>query len=95
MLVDLWKGLGVYRSDDLLHWTVQHGDPLGTPGTGKDDKVNGGHPGVVVTAGRAYLFYFKHSGRAGTITPQDQDSLDLRRSSIQVVELHEKYGILS
>jgi beta-xylosidase len=95
MLVDLWKGLGVYRSDDLLHWTVQHGDLLGTPGTGTDDKVNGGHPGVVVSAGRAYLFYFTHPGRAGTIAPEDKNSLDLRRSSIQVVELHEKDGMLS
>jgi hypothetical protein len=95
MLVDLWKGLGVYRSDDLLHWTVQRGDLLGTPGTGTDDKVNGGHPGVVVSGGRAYLFYFTHPGRAGTITPQDKDSLDLRRSSIQVVELQEKDGVLS
>jgi hypothetical protein len=95
MLVDLWKGLGIYRSDDLLHWSAQHGDLLGIPGTGADDKVNGGHPGVVVSAGRAYLFYFTHPGRAGTITPQDKESLDLRRSSIQVVELQEKGGMLS
>lgn len=95
MLVDLWKGLGVYHSDDLLHWSVQHGDLLGTPGTGVDDRVNGGHPAVVVSNGRAYLFYFTHPGRVGTITPQDKDSLDLRRSSIQVVELQEKDGMLS
>jgi hypothetical protein len=95
MLVDLWKGLGVYRSDDLLHWTAQKGDLLGTPGVGADDKVNGGHPGVVVSGDRAYLFYFTHPGRAGTISPQDKDSLELRRSSIQVVELTEKDGILS
>lgn len=95
MLVDLWKGLGVYRSDDLLHWTAQTGDLLATPGTGQDDQVNGGHPGVVVSGDRAYLFYFTHPGRAGTISPQDKDSLGLRRSSIQVVELREKDGMLS
>lgn len=95
MLVDLWKGLGVYRSDDLLHWTAQLGDLLGTPGTGPDDKVNGGHPGVVVSGDRAYLFYFTHPGRSGTISPQDKDTTELRRSSIQVVELTEKDGILS
>jgi hypothetical protein len=50
---------------------------------------------VVVSAGRAYLFYFTHPGRAGTIAPEDKNSLDLRRSSIQVVELHEKDGMLS
>ncbi len=92
MLVDLWKGLGVYRSDDLLHWTPQPENLLGVPGHGLDDGVNGGHPGVVVSGGRAFCFYFTHPGRAGTIAPQDKDSLDLRRSSIQVVELVEHDG---
>ncbi|MBL9206130.1 MAG: family 43 glycosylhydrolase [Opitutaceae bacterium] len=94
MLVDLWKGLGVYRSADLTTWTPQSGNLLATPGTGADDGVNGGHPCVVVNQDRAYLFYFTHPGRAGTITPTDKDSLDLRRSSIQVVELKVKDGWL-
>jgi beta-xylosidase len=95
MLVDTWKGLGVYRSDDLLQWTGQPDVLLSGPGRGADDGVNGGHPGVVVSAGRAFCFYFTHPGRAGTISPQDKDSLDLRRSSIQVVELIEKDGRLT
>lgn len=94
MLVDLWKGLGVYRSADLTAWTPQAGNLLATPGTGADDGVNGGHPCVVVNQDRAYLFYFTHPGRAGTIAPTDKDSLDLRRSSIQVVELKVKDGWL-
>ena len=52
MLVDLWKGLGVYRSDDLTHWTAQPGELLGRPGLGPDDGVNGGHPGLVVSNDR-------------------------------------------
>ncbi|MCX6954850.1 MAG: family 43 glycosylhydrolase, partial [Verrucomicrobia bacterium] len=92
MLVDLWKGLGVYRSEDLQTWTAQPDNLLGIPGKGTDDGVNGGHPGVVVSGDRAFCFYFTHPGRSGTITPQDKDSLDLRRSSIQVVELAEKDG---
>ena len=95
MLVDLWHGLGVYRSDDLLHWQAQPDDLLGVPGHGADDGVNGGHPAVVVSGGRAFLFYFTHPGRAGTIKPEDKDSLELRRSSIQVVELREHDGRLS
>jgi len=95
MLVDLWKGLGVYRSDDLLHWTAQSPNLLAGPGHGADDGVNGGHPAVVVSGGRAFLFYFTHPGRAGTIKPEDKQSLELRRSSIQVVELAEKAGELS
>jgi hypothetical protein len=94
MLVDLWKGLGVYRSTDLATWTAQTENLLATPGRGADDGVNGGHPGVVVSGERAFLFYFTHPGRAGTIKPEDKDSLDLRRSSLQVVELREKDGVL-
>lgn len=87
MLVDLWHGLGVYRSDDMLYWAAQDGDLLDHPGQGPDDEVNGGHPGVVISGDRAFLFYFTHPGRAGTISPEDEDNLDLRRSSIQVTEL--------
>lgn len=95
MIVDVWRGLGVYRSDDLLHWAAQPDNLLGVPGKGDDDRVNGGHAGVVVNAGRAFLFYFTHPGRSGTISPDDKDNLELRRSSIQVVELTERDGVLS
>lgn len=95
MLVDLWKGLGVYRSTDLETWTPQADNLLGVPGTGADDGVNGGHPGVVVSGDRAYVFYFTHPGRNGTISPDDKDNPELRRSSIQVVELVERDGVLS
>jgi hypothetical protein len=88
MLVDVWKGLGVYRSDDALHWTVQAGNLLDQPGRGPDDGANGGHPGVVVSGDRAYCFYFLHPGRMGTIQVGARDGHDRRRSVIQVVELH-------
>jgi hypothetical protein len=48
MLVDIWKGLGVDRSDVLLHWTAQSSELLDTPGTGLGDKVDGIIPGVDV-----------------------------------------------
>ena len=95
MLVDTWKGLGVYRSDDYDKWVQQPTLLLGTPGKGKDDGVNGGHPGVVVSGDRVFCYYFTHPGRAGTIKPEDKDAVDLRRSSIQVVELFEKDGWLT
>ncbi len=95
MIIDLWKGLAVFRSDDMEKWTPQPDDLLAHPGTGTDDGVNGGHAGVVVRGDRAYLYYFTHPGRAGTIRPEDKDSLEQRRSSIQVVELHEQDGRLS
>ncbi len=95
MLVDTWKGLAVYRSLDLHTWTQQPSLLLDQPGQGVDDGVNGGHAGVVVSGSRVFCFYFTHPGRAGTITPQDKDSLELRRSSIHVVELFEKDGWLT
>ena len=97
MLVDTWKGLGVYRSDDLdlIAWKGQPEKLLDKPGKGTDDGVNGGHPAVVVSGGRAFCFYFTHPGRSGTISPNDPENLELRRSSIQVVELFEKDGRLT
>ena len=95
MVVDTWRGLGVYRSLDLDRWQQQPSLLLDRPGRGADDGVNGGHATVVVNAGRAFCYYFTHPGRAGTITPQDKDALELRRSSIQVVELFEQDGWLT
>ena len=87
MLVDVWKGLGVYRSDDALHWTAQPGNLLDKPGKGTDDGANGGHAGVVVSGDRAFCFFFLHPGRIGTIQVGSREGHERRRSSIQVVEL--------
>lgn len=94
MITDVWQGLAVYRSSDALHWKRQPGaNLLQEPGKGADDGVKGGHPDVVVTGSRAFLFYFTHPGR----TPENAkaDTTEQRRSSIQVVELREKDGALS
>jgi len=93
MVVDVWKGLGIYRSDDATNWTAQAGNLLETPGTGADDQVKGGHPDVVVSDDRAFLFYFTHPGRANLDV--NNEDLNFRRSSIQVAELEYKDGWLS
>lgn len=94
LITDVWRGLAVYRSDDLLNWTRQPGgNLLAEPGKGPDDGVKGGHCDVVVNNGRAYLFYFTHPGR--TPEHEKENSADTRRSSILVTELHEKDGQLS
>ena len=95
MLIDHWHGLGVYWSTDFTHWHAQHDDLLAKPGRGADDGVVGGHPGVVVSGGRAWLFYFTQPGRTHPPRPGEQDTVAWRRSSIQVVELHEAGGRLS
>jgi beta-xylosidase len=94
MITDVWRGLAVYRSDDALKWTRQSGaNLLEQPGRGPDDEVKGGHADVLVSADRAYLFYFTHPGRRGP--DEKKDGYEQRRSSIQVVELEEESGRLS
>jgi hypothetical protein len=94
MVVDVWRGLAVYRSEDALNWTRQSGgNLLQDPGQGTDDQVIGGHPDVVVSGNRAFLFYFTHPGRRGG--DARKDGYEQRRSSIQVVELAFKDGKLS
>ena len=93
MVVDNWQGLGIYDSEDALHWKRQASNLLANPGQGVDDQVKGGHPDVVVSGGRAFLFYFTHPGRRG---PNGQkDGYEQRRSSLQVVELEYHDGVIS
>ena len=93
MVVDNWQGLGVYQSSDALHWKRQLSGLLDQPGHGPDDQVKGGHPDVVVSADRAFLFYFTHPGRRGA--DEKKDAFEQRRSSIQVVELEYHDGLLA
>jgi hypothetical protein len=93
MIVDVWDGLGVYSSDDTEHWTRQKSNLLQGGGKGSDDGVKGSHADVVVSGDRAYLFYFTHPGR--TPGNEKKDTVEQRRSSIQVVELREKDGQLT
>lgn len=92
MIIDTWRGLAAYQTNDLVNWEKQQELLLNEPGTGDDDKVIGGHPDVVVQGDKAYLFYFTHPGRR----PQIPDSLvyEKRRSTIQVTELFIKDGKL-
>lgn len=90
MITDVWDGLAVYESDDMNTWNRIPGNLLQKPGTGKDDNTKGDHADVVVSKGRAYLFYFTHPGRIDSI-PED-NWYEKRRSSIQVVELKYENG---
>ncbi|MEJ2614902.1 MAG: hypothetical protein P8Z35_08090, partial [Ignavibacteriaceae bacterium] len=90
MVTDVWHGLALYESADLVSWKRILGNLVEEPGKGKNDGVVGHHPDVVVNNGRAYLFYFTHPGRVDSI-PED-NLYEKRRSSIQVVELEYKDG---
>ena len=86
MIVDAWKGMEIFSSDDLLNWKKQPQRILEEPGTGKDDQAIGGHCDVVVNDGKAYVYYFTHPGRS-KINPAARGSFDEKRSVIQVAEL--------
>ena len=83
VVIDEWKGLGVFRSDDASNWSKQPENLVAKPGIGPDDRAKGQHCDVVVSGDRAFLFYFTHPDPGG------------KRSSIQVVELIEKDGWLA
>src|ERR1019366_6734004 len=65
VIIDEWKGLGVFRSDDAANWSKQPENLVAKPGNGPDDGVMGNHCDVVVSGDRAFLFYFTHPGRRG------------------------------
>jgi predicted GH43/DUF377 family glycosyl hydrolase len=93
MIVDVWKGMEIYHSDDLLNWTKQPDRILENPGKGIDDQAIGGHCEVVVNHDQAYVFYFTHPGRRKD-HPATQGTVEERRSLIQVATLHYKDGAL-
>lgn len=94
MIIDAWRGLEVYQSDDLLNWKKQSSRLLEEGGSGKDDGAMGGHCDVLVNNDKAWLFYFTHPGRT-KMNPARANSAEAKRSVIQVVELKYQNGELS
>ncbi|MEO5682497.1 MAG: family 43 glycosylhydrolase [Chitinophagaceae bacterium] len=86
MVVDVWKGMEIYYSADLLNWTKQATRILEQPGKGLDDQAIGGHADVVVNNNRVFLYYFTHPGRRKD-KPAAPGTTEGRRSLIQLTEL--------
>ncbi|WP_165042073.1 glycosyl hydrolase [Dysgonomonas sp. ZJ709] len=90
LITDEWKGMGVYKSPDLLNWTKQEDRILSKESQRKDDYPRGNHGDVVVANDKAYIFYFTHPGRRyGNESLNENGNIpyEMRRSSIQVAEL--------
>lgn len=82
LLRDIGPGLELYRSDDAKNWAHVR-RMLEDHGAGADDTGVGHHADVILSSGRAYLFYFVQPGTSAT----PGGPPDGRRSSIQVAEL--------
>jgi beta-xylosidase len=91
MIVDAWKGMEIFSSNDLLNWKKQTNRILENPGKGKDGQAIGGHCDVIVNDGKAYVYYFTHPGRSKA-NPAPRGSFDDKRSVIQVAELKNVNG---
>lgn len=91
MIVDAWKGLGVYESTDALHWERQDENLLADPGELPTDRAQGQHADVQISGDRAFLFYFVHQ-RGLDMTSGLRG--EARHTVIQVVELKYEDGKL-
>ena len=101
MIVDEWKGLSVFRSDDALNWTRQEeylvaGIPVReseNDATAQDRRrvrmipgTRGNHADIEISNGRAYIFYFSR-------IPAE---MNMRGSAVYVQELiHHEDGTIS
>ncbi|WP_339278732.1 glycosyl hydrolase [Paenibacillus sp. FSL W8-1187] len=92
MIVDEWRGQGVFRSDDLESWEPQ-GLILDESGLRDDDAGFGHHADVVVSGDEAYIFYFTHPGRSQT-EAGGKAGYEQRRSSVQAARLEVRDGRL-
>jgi beta-xylosidase len=92
LIADVWKGFAVFRSTDCLKWERQPDNILAEPGTQPTDRAQGNHADIVVSAGRAYIFYFTHQRGADA---QGKDPDWNKRTVIQVAELKEAGGIIT
>lgn len=94
MIIDAWKGMEVYSSDDLLNWKKQVTRILEEPGLGTDNQAIGGHCDVVMNGDKAYMYYFTHPGRRKD-KPAPRNSLEDKRSVIQLAELKYENGVIT
>jgi len=86
LIVDEWRGQGVYRSDDGVAWRRQEALILADPGTHPADRQVGRHADVVVAHGEATVFYFTHPDFDG-IELAEATPLAARRTAIHAARL--------
>ncbi|QKJ21284.1 hypothetical protein HQM25_15280 [Microbacterium hominis] len=96
LIVDEWRGMAVYRSDDAISWERQGGADavvLGESGPPARGIQIGRHGAVTLVGDEALLYYFTHPWWDGS---ELEDAADLahRRSAVHVARLRVEDGEL-
>lgn len=88
MLVDEWRGMGVFRSDDAVTWTRQGGPDDVVLGAGSGPGGGFGHHGALVHDGTAAWFYFfghvPGEGEAADADPAERRRCAVARAGVRV-----------
>lgn len=92
MIHDIWDGLEVSTSTDLVNWTKQEKPILKEPGTRPTDKAKGQHPDVIVRNGRAFIVYFTHQENEPEIAT---DRRWRNHTVLHAAELKEEGGVIT
>lgn len=94
MIVDEWRGMGVYRSADAVSWTRQ-GDPDAVIlGAGDVAGPGFGHHGAAVRDGDDLWFYYFGHPSAAYVPGVEADSVDDRRCAVYRTQLVVEAGRL-
>lgn len=92
MIVDEWRGMGVYRSSDAVAWTREGDQDAVILGAGEVAGPGFGHHGAAVRDGEnLWFYYFGHPARAGT---GDEDTVDDRRCAVYRTRLGVVEGVI-
>ncbi len=94
MIVDEWRGMGVYRSVDAVAWVRQGGPDAVILGAGDVSTSGFGHHGAAVRDGaQVWYYYFGHPQRT-TASAGDAESIDDRRCAVYRAGLSVVGGVL-
>lgn len=86
LIVDEWRGQGVFRSDDAQNWTRQDGVILDAVGSDPRDRCFARHADVVPQNDHAALYYFTHPEWDEAAKPAPETARE-RRTTIHVARL--------